>query len=225
MDIRSNAARLIGRALEDPTVLDSLRVIELMPVDLHGSELQAAYVLLCHLDGLGRLTHPRGESVDARIDAAAANLREVSDWTVDQARERQRVRRACFDHGRPLRHHEAVPTSDELLLEAAARLNIVWWFNLWEQAWPPAPAVPRDVEALTRERTFRRLTELGIRLCQRGNARTAEPAEIADDILEGLDRIDPSAIGRYLTRRSRRSGHQQAERTAPEVMPARAVAR
>ena len=225
MDISWNAARLLGRALEDPAVLDSLRAIDLTPVDLHGSELQAAYALLCHLDGLDRLTHPRDNRLDARIDAAAANLREVSDWTVDHARERHSVRRDCFDDGKPLRYHEAAPTSDELLLDAAGRLNIVWWFDLWEQAWPPAPAVPQDVGALTRERAFRRLAALGIRLAQRGDARTAEPAEIADDVLERLDRIDPTAIRRYLTGCGRPSGRQQSGRTPREATPARGVVR
>lgn len=190
---RPYGARLLGRAVEDPGVLDRLRGAGIHPVDLGAGELQAAYALLCHLADAGRLTSPTQPGLPGRQRAAAANLHAVRDWTVDQRRRRAAVRR---DAG-PIRTGRAVPGDRDLLLAAAARLEITWWFGLWEQGWPPAPELGSDVEALRRQRILDALGALGGRVTQRATAGRVDPGEIADDLLAELARIDPAAVARH----------------------------
>jgi hypothetical protein len=90
------------------------------------------------------------------------------------------------------------PTDAELLLDAAARLNVVWWVDLWERSWPPVPDLEQDIAVLRRARALDALVMLGTQLCQRAGAGQVEPQEILDGALVRLDRLDPTAIARYL---------------------------
>lgn len=195
------AARLLGRVLEDPQLLDQLNADGVRPVDLGGAELQASYALLRHLREGGRLAAPTGPDLAARIDAAAVNLRVVGDWML--ARRQDQARRAPNPRGEGV----FAPTDTDLLVDAAARINVVWWVDLWGRAWPPAPELGQDVARLRRARALDALVALGTRLTQRASAGVAEPRDLVTDMLARLDRVDPTAIARYLGGRTPAAGN------------------
>lgn len=190
------SARLLGHALEDPAVLDQLDGQGTRPDQLGGGELQAGFALLRHLRDSGRLTEPGAPGVEARIQAAAANLHLIGDWVL--TRRRRLAARSLPGRGVPVR----VPSGEELLLDAAARITLVWWFELWESCWPPAPELGVDLARRRREQALDCLVALGTRMSQRAAAGVADPPEIVEDALAALDRLDPNAIGSYLAGRS-----------------------
>ena len=192
------AARLLGRCLEDPGLLQRMRAAEVRPVDLANSELQAAYALLCHLADERRLAFPVTADEAARTRVAGINLQTVEEWTLARLQARADERRTF-----PVDTDWSVPSDGDLLLDAAARMNPTRWPEIWESAWPPAPPGQVDASALRRHRLLDALAAVGSRLEQRAGAGVAEPDEVVDDTIAALDQIDTEAVGRYLARGSR----------------------